>query len=827
MLLDQVGALEPRGVAAQTRAVIGPGALVRVNLRRDIGSALVLQEARVGRQSQDSSGFAGPLLRAVLGVEELSLKDAGTSHLQFQPNQLALGQRLDRALFVAATSNQVDPSCFIRGVRALDSYLWDYEVPGTPGYDATRAGYYLVAKPSRSMKDSVLNTTRLVTNSPPAVESLLDEISKRGIPVLKRMARGGGQSRGELGVLLAVRLLQDAFRTDAGPIRLAVANETCIHLILPVDSYWNPFVQLRRSLQTGSSEERPDLLIFAMALSSGGIRLKVTPIEVKFRESSLAAVEMGLALQQASNLGGLLTQLWAQPPPNELWTTCAKALLAQCLDHAFRVYADPQVHGRSPDEWASWHETVLQQVLGATSLETVVTVNTKGRLLVFDASTETDVVDVDGDGRGDTAIISRDDATKLLVGNSILSDRGEQVVSLLDLSLPECASGKGTPTPGGPPAPPSPTQAAQPESPEEAIEPATYSDSSEDGGADSDSPAAATVSAVPVEVRQQVRAAFHGFIGNEAAIKRITNDLLRALIERPPYLSKNYLLTGQPSTGKTEVARRMAVALQLPFVRLDGRTVPNRDRLFDLVNGELLQQGRSPEQVGQQSGLPVLQYPSLVVFVDEVHLLPRAVQESLLTMLEANDRTVTLTSQVARVDRATFIFATTRASDVDAAFRSRCTEVQLHEYELSEVAAIVEQRFPGWPRDIYMEVAKLGRRVPRVALELARELETEMTVSEHPTRPVFEHLEEVRKAREVDHRGLTRLDLEYLGLLVREARPLGEQPLSNMLGTVDRDRIVDEVEPFLARLGFIKLGARGREITPEGQEYWVERQRAT
>jgi Holliday junction resolvasome RuvABC ATP-dependent DNA helicase subunit len=254
--------------------------------------------------------------------------------------------------------------------------------------------------------------------------------------------------------------------------------------------------------------------------------------------------------------------------------------------------------------------------------------------------------------------------------------------------------------------------------------------------------------------------------------------------------------------------------------------VQTRQRLFDLINGELNQQGQPPSQVGQATGMPVMQYPSLVVFIDEVHLVPRAVQESLLTMLEAADRTVTLEAQVARVDRATFLFATTRASNVDTAFRSRCAEVHLKVYELEEVAEIVRRRTGSiWPAHIYTEIARLGRQVPRVALELAKELETELTVTEYPERPVEEHLEEVRRAREIDKQGLTNTDMDYLRILERENRAIGEQSILNMLGTVDKDRVLNEVEPFLKNLGFIRLGARGREITGEGKEYVLSRRR--
>jgi len=301
---------------------------------------------------------------------------------------------------------------------------------------------------------------------------------------------------------------------------------------------------------------------------------------------------------------------------------------------------------------------------------------------------------------------------------------------------------------------------------------------------------------------------------------------LKALIESPPHLSKNFLFTGQPSTGKTELARRIAGALNLPLIKLDGSGLRSRDRLFELIRGELSAKNMNASQVGTQAGLPVFYYPPLIVFIDEVHLVPRAVQESLLTMLEALDRTVTLANEVALMNRTTFMFATTRASDVDPAFRSRCTSVELKEYTEEEVSEILRQRHPhDWPGNLYRRIALLGRRVPRVALELLKELETAIAVSDQPKKLPAEHLEEVRLARELDENGLTVTDIEYLNTLEEEQRPIGEKAILNMLGTVDRDRITDEIEPFLRRQGFIRFGPQGREITPVGREYILAKRR--
>ncbi len=126
-------------------------------------------------------------------------------------------------------------------------------------------GYYLVARPTSAMEKAVENAALLVANSPPNVLGLLEEVSRRGIPILKRLAGGGSQSRGELGLLLATRLLQDSFRSGTTVSRLPVWSGNCIHPVLPVDPYEELFTRLRRELLPApSSGQRPDLIVVAI-----------------------------------------------------------------------------------------------------------------------------------------------------------------------------------------------------------------------------------------------------------------------------------------------------------------------------------------------------------------------------------------------------------------------------------------------------------------------------------------------------------------------------------------------------------------------------------
>lgn len=842
-ILDQLTAMQPAGVPGAARSPAAPGMMFRANIRQDSAGATVLRESRVVQQEGSFGGMDKQIIELAQTLEGTTALDRDTSQIQYEPNLLAIGERLRQARFLAVSSSQVDPACFTRGVAGQGGYLWDYDLPEVLGRSDERAGYYLIATPDRAMEIAVEEAARIVSPAPPPVSDLLGEISVRGIPVLRRVAGGGSQARGEIGVLLAVRLLQDVFRSNGGRVRLPVNDGEYYHLLLPVDSYREPLQQVRKALLGGTPGDRPDVLVFSIWVpSSNGAstHVKVVPLEVKFRDGVFPRSELPAALGQAANLGELLSALWAGNPVNEMWGLCGKALLVQCLDQCFRVYSDNRLHGLDDTAWTEVHRRVLHDVLGGRAQ---VLVDQKGKLLVFDQSTHTEVLDIDGDASRDTGIVSLTDARALL-GSGQLSAEGERAVEDLKFSFGRffrgMAHADGEAPPSGNLITPSPS-GVEVEEPGAGFHPGRVDSGSDarpgaegrgqrGGSARNPIPPAprSTGSLIPADVRERVRAAFEGFIGNSAAVRRLSNDLLRALIENPPHLPKNFLFTGQPSTGKTEIARRIAAALDLPFVKLDGRGVTSRERLFELVNGELRQHGLEAEEVDLHGGLPVRAYPPLIVFIDEVHLVPRSVQESFLTLLEASDRTLVLSDHVARMNHTTFMFATTRASDVDRAFRTRCVEVALSEYSLAEVAEILRRRFghEDWSQEVYLEIARLGRGVPRVAMELAKELETEITVSEYPERPIREHLEEVRLALQLDRLGLTPTDLQYLETLAQEDRPVGEGAILSMMDTADPARISEEVEPLLRRLGFIRLTPRGREITAEGKEYLLARQRA-
>ena len=291
------------------------------------------------------------------------------------------------------------------------------------------------------------------------------------------------------------------------------------------------------------------------------------------------------------------------------------------------------------------------------------------------------------------------------------------------------------------------------------------------------------------------------FVG-QRAVKDQLGVFIEAARARGEALD-HVLLAGPPGLGKTSLAQIVANELEVPFVQTAG---PALERKGDVA-----------------SFLTALE-PRAVFFVDEIHRLPRALEETFYPAME--DRKLPITvgqgagARVVTLDLPDFtlIGATTRAGLLTTPLRDRFGVThRLDLYDEVDLAEIV--RRSAGILDVSIDdagaraIARRSRGTPRVANRLLKrvrdfaEVRHAGAIDEHIAGAALDLLE-------VDEVGLDRLDREIL-LTVCEKFEGGPVGLSTLAVAVSEepDTIEDVYEPYLLQRGFLKRTPRGRVAT--------------
>ena len=860
LILDQASRLEPRSISGEAgiglASVLSTKGLLRIDLRRSLGNEGMIQEssAIAGAKSRLDSALRSSH-EAFAAAHESAQSVRG---IRYKAYLDPLRYGLEHGALVAANAGDLDLPSAIGTAHDEKAYVWDFRLPGLLGEGGSSEGYYLMTKIRSAASLAMKQAAEALYRDMPPVDGsyLLDLLSRRGVPIIRQLGQNRNQAKGALGILLASQLLRPIDVASSRTWPLPLMSDGCLNLLLPMDPIWASFEQLARSPTLGSySKSHADLLLVSLMADGDKYRIQMTPIEVKVRTNEPDTGFLKSALEQAENVTNIAEKLWASELPNDLWSECAEGLLARCLEFGFRLYEESGLlDTRSDDmpsqlDWSQMELGILQAVL---EKRTRVGFPCRGIVAAFGWSKETASVTMGQSPTPNVLLVGSDDASALLTGgelhpeartlaramiapllaNAVGEGHDREVLGrmpvLVVTGVPSESVGLAQPTSNGPDAVKQPSQQELGETSTSAELPPVTVDFLVQATTTTVPPVGPSL--IPQSVRDSVNSAMIGFIGNENAISRVKNDLMLALVQEPPHLPKNYLFVGLPSTGKTELCRRIAAAVKLPFVALDGHGVGDRERLFDLVDGQLVQDygpGGGKVPLGVESGLAAVEYPPCVVMIDEVHLLSRPVQESLLKALEISDRSMTLKERVVHLKNMTFLFATTRPSVLDKAFKSRCTVIELLAYSESQVAQIVHDRvapeleghgLAPWTEGIYARLARLGGVVPRKSLELAKELQTEIVVSDVGGLSLEEHLDAVQRRMGIDDNGLGQLHIKYLRILQKRGT-CGFGSIIGQLDTVDEGTILDEVEPRLLTLGLIEKTPQGRQITTAGLLY--------
>ena len=268
------------------------------------------------------------------------------------------------------------------------------------------------------------------------------------------------------------------------------------------------------------------------------------------------------------------------------------------------------------------------------------------------------------------------------------------------------------------------------------------------------------------------------------------------------------LLYGPPGLGKTTLAFIIAHELGTNIKTASGPSI---------------------EKSGDLAAILSCLEPGDVLFIDEIHRMPRYIEEILYPAMEDFSLDIIVgsegNSRNIRIDLPPFtlVGATTRAGDLSAPLRDRFGIIdKLQYYTVEELTLIVKRTARVLnvfiDDDAAVELAKRSRGTPRIANRLFKRVR-DFAMVDGDGSITLEVTEKALDRLKVDKMGLDNTDRELLSAIIYKFNggPVGVEALSSSIGE-EVTTIEDVYEPFLLQNGLLKRTSRGRVATDKAYE---------
>ncbi|SHF65923.1 Holliday junction branch migration DNA helicase RuvB [Ornithinibacillus halophilus] len=298
------------------------------------------------------------------------------------------------------------------------------------------------------------------------------------------------------------------------------------------------------------------------------------------------------------------------------------------------------------------------------------------------------------------------------------------------------------------------------------------------------------------------------YIGQQKVKENLSIFIKAAKMREEPL--DHVLLYGPPGLGKTTLAAIIANEMGVQFRSTSG---PAIDRAGDLA-----------------AILSSLE-PGDVLFIDEVHRLPRSVEEVLYSAMEDFFIDIVIgtgpSARSVRIDLPPFtlVGATTRAGLLSAPLRDRFGVLsRLEYYETKDLCSIVERTADIFEtsisKDAAVEVARRSRGTPRIANRLLKRIR-DISQVKGEKEIGLETTSQALKMLQVDDVGLDHVDHKLLKGIIEgfQGGPVGLDTIAATIGE-ESQTIEDVYEPYLLQIGFIQRTPRGRLVTEKAYQHF-------
>jgi Holliday junction DNA helicase RuvB len=286
-------------------------------------------------------------------------------------------------------------------------------------------------------------------------------------------------------------------------------------------------------------------------------------------------------------------------------------------------------------------------------------------------------------------------------------------------------------------------------------------------------------------------ATFNDIIGQDEAVQRLR--IMTSGCKKDSQAMPHVLIDGPPGLGKTTLASAIANEMGVNLYIVNAANVRSAKHLI-------------PYLMGMDA--------RAVLFIDEIHRLPKLVEEFLYPVMEDFRVDLLIENKPESIDipMFTLVGATTSGGSLSQPFYDRFTiKEHLSFYTLDVLAKLAKLNAEKvglmLNEEQALEIAKRSKGTPRI-------LNARLQWYKHYTSfdTAQKNIDDIFNSQGIDQNGFDSNDIKYLNILKKNrGNPLGLKSLSGMTG-ISIETIENSIEPYMVRMGYIVRTQRGRII---------------